>query len=235
MYQGKRISVVLPAYNEEENIRQEIGNLFDTGLVDEIIAVDNNSSDRTAEEIQKTRAKYVKEINQGYGYALRRGLQEASGDFIFTSEPDGSFVAEDLKKFLVYADDFDAIFGTRTSKALIWEGAKMDWFLRIGNVAVAKLLEYLHNGPCLTDVGCTFKMIKAEALAKIINSFRVGRSHFSPEFMILCIRNQLRCIEIPVSYKKRIGQSKITSNSWKSFKLGLRMIMLILQCRFRCP
>ena len=109
----------------------------------------------------------------------------------------------------------------------------MDWLLRIGNVAVAKLLEYLHNGPCLTDVGCTFKMIKASALAKIRHPFHVGGSHFSPEFMILCIRSQLKCIEIPVTYKKRIGQSKITNNNWKALKLGLRMVMLISEYWFK--
>jgi len=109
----------------------------------------------------------------------------------------------------------------------------MDWFLRIGNVAIAKLLEYVHNGPCLTDVGCTFKLIKKEALHKIRGKFTVGSSHFSPEFMILCIRNKLKCVEIPVNYRGRIGQSKITSTFRKSFTLGLIMIGLIIGYRFR--
>ncbi|MBI1976781.1 MAG: glycosyltransferase family 2 protein [Candidatus Omnitrophica bacterium] len=231
MYNQQKVSIILPAYNEEKNIGNEIENFFATGVVDEVIAVDNNSSDGTAEQIKKTRAKYIREGRQGYGYALRRGLQEAAGDLVFTCEPDGSFLASDLLKFLAYVDHFDVVFGTRTSKALIWEGAKMDWFLRLGNVVVAKILEYLHNGPCLTDVGCTFKMIKSKPLKGILREFRVGGSDFSPEFMILCVRHQYKCVEIPVNYKKRIGDSKITSSTWKAFKLGIKMIALILRYR----
>lgn len=231
MYNQQRISVIFPVYNEEENIKNAIEEFLKTGIVDEVIAVDNNSSDMTAIEIKKTKARYVNETNQGYGYALQRGLREASGDLIFTCEPDGSFSASDLSRFLAYADDFDVVFGTRTSKTLIWEGAKMDWLLRIGNVAVAKILEYLYNGPCLTDVGCTFKMIKATALIRISHLFRVGKSHFSPEFMILCIRSKLKCIEIPLNYKQRVGYSKITSSPWRAFKLGIKMILLILRYR----
>jgi len=233
MWGGKKISVVFPCYNEEPNILKAIEEFFATGVVDEIIAVDNNSKDNTAAEIKKTRARYVLEKNQGYGFALRRGMYEATGDFIFTCEPDGTFEAEDVNKFLLYTKDADVIFGTRTSKSLIWSGAKMNWFLRIGNVLVAKLLEYFHNGPCLTDVGCTFKLIKKEAYEKIKPKFRVGKSHFSPEFMILSIKNNLRCLEIPVNYKERIGQSTITDSFWKSFKLGMIMIWLVFSHKFK--
>lgn len=231
MYKNKTISVIFPAYNEEENIKSAIEEFFNTKVVDEIIVVDNNSTDNTAKEIKKTKAGYVLEKKQGYGFALQRGLKEAKGDLVFMCEPDGTFIAKDILKMLTYADEFDVVFGTRTSKSLIWDGAKMDWFLRVGNVFIAKLLEYVHNGPCLTDVGCTFKMIKRQALQKISNKFRVGGSSFSPEFMILCIKNKFKCVEIPVNYKGRIGQSKITSDSWKALKLGLRMIWLI--CKYR--
>lgn len=231
MYKNKSISVIFPAYNEEENINRAIEEFFNIKVVDEIIAVDNNSTDNTAKEIKKTKARYVLEKKQGYGFALQRGLREAKGDLVFMCEPDGTFIAKDIFKMLTYADEFDVVFGTRTSKSLIWEGAKMDWFLRVGNVFIAKLLEYIHNGPCLTDVGCTLKMIKRQALQKIMEKFTVGSSHFSPEFMILCIKNGFKCVEIPVNYKGRIGQSKITANPWKAFKLGLRMIWLI--CKYK--
>ena len=233
MYQNKTISVIFPAYNEEENIVNAIVEFFNTKIVDEIVAVDNNSTDNTAKEIKKTKARYVLEKRQGYGYALQRGLKEANGDLIFMCEPDGTFIAKDMFKMLTYADDFDVVFGSRTSKTLIWDGAKMDWFLRVGNVIVAKLLEYLHNGPCLTDVGCTFKMIKRTALNKLIDKFTVGTSHFSPEFMLLCIKSHLKCVEIPVNYKSRIGDSKITGNTWNAFKLGLRMIGLTFKYKFK--
>lgn len=233
MYCDKTISVVFPAYNEEENIKAAIEDFFSTGIIDEIIIVDNNSKDNTSQEAKKTKARVVTENKQGYGNALQRGLCEATGDYIIMAEPDGTFMGKDIFKLLVYTDDFDCVFGTRTSKECIWNGANMNWFLRVGNVAVAKLLEYLHNGPCLTDVGCTMKLIKKEALQKIKDKFTVGASHFSPEFMMLCIRNKIKCVEIPVNYRPRIGTSKITGEFWKAFRLGIVMIKMIIYYRYK--
>ena len=67
---------------------------------------------------------------------------------------------------------------------------------------------------------------------KVKNKFTVGRSWFSPELMILLIVNKIKCVEIPVNYKARIGKSKITGKSLPSFVLGLRMIHLILSYKF---
>jgi hypothetical protein len=106
-------------------------------------------------------------------------------------------------------------------------------FLRYGNWAVAKLLEYLHNGPCLTDVGCTYKLLRREALQQIAPLFSVGGSHFSPELMIIAIRSKLVCVEIPVHYQPRSGISKITGSFWRAFRLGLRMIRMIIVYRFK--
>ncbi|MBU0980241.1 MAG: glycosyltransferase family 2 protein [Nanoarchaeota archaeon] len=233
MWQGNKISIVLPAYNEGGNIRKAIDDFYSTKVVDEIIVVDNNSRDNTAEEVRKTKARLVQERMQGYGFALRRGLKEAKGNFIVMCEPDGTFMAKDLFKLLTYTDDFDAVFGTRTSKECIWTGANMNLFLRLGNEFVAKLLEYFHNGPQLTDVGCTFKLIKRDALGRIQHKFTVGKSHFSPEFMILCIKNRIKTVEIPLNYRPRIGTSKITGKFWKAFKLGLVMIWLIIAYKFK--
>lgn len=233
MWKKNKVSVVFPVYNEEENIANAINDFFSTGYVDEIIAVDNNSIDNSALEIKKTKAKYVLETKQGYGNALIRGMKESSGNIIILAEPDNSFFGKDVLKLLIYSDDFDVVFGTRTSKSLIWSGAKMDWLLRFGNLIVAKILEYVHNGPCLTDVGCTMKLIKRNSYEQIKNKFTVGGSHFSPEFMILCIRSKLKCVEIPVNYGPRIGESKITSNFLKSSKLALKMIGIIIKYRFK--
>ncbi|MFZ2150432.1 MAG: glycosyltransferase family 2 protein [Candidatus Absconditicoccaceae bacterium] len=232
MYNNQKVSVIFPAYNEEKNIFNAIADFLATGYVDELIVVDNNSKDNTYQEAKRAGAIVIKENNQGYGRANRRGLKEATGDIIITVEPDGTFVAKDIIKLLIYSDEFDAVFGTRTSKEHIWSGAKMNRLLRMGNVLVAKLLEYCFNGTCLSDVGCTFKLIKKKALHKIIDKFTVGESHFSPEYMILVLKNHIKCVEIPVNYKERIGDSKITSDNRKAFKLGLIMVNLILKYRF---
>ena len=74
MYGSRTISVVLPAYNEEQYIRAAVEDFLSTGMVDEVVVVDNNSRDRTAEEAGRTPARIVRETAQGYGHALRRGL-----------------------------------------------------------------------------------------------------------------------------------------------------------------
>ena len=66
---------------------------------------------------------------QGYGAALRRGMEESSSDYIVLCEPDSTFSAKDIYKFLSYIDDFECIFGTRTTKSLIQQGAKCNFIL----------------------------------------------------------------------------------------------------------
>jgi len=113
----------------------------------------------------------VTETRQGYGFALRRGLEEARGDIIILAEPDGTFVGRDVLKLLAYADDFDMVCGTRTTRELIWDQANMGWFLRVGNWSVAKLLQVLHGGPSLSDCGCTLRLTHRGAVER----FRVSQ------------------------------------------------------------
>jgi glycosyltransferase involved in cell wall biosynthesis len=231
MYGDKRVSVVLPAYNEEEHIRTAVEDFFATGVVDEVVVVDNNSRDRTAEEARNTSARLVTETAQGYGHALRRGLREASGDLVILAEPDGTFVGRDVLKLLAYSEDFDMVCGTRTTRELIWQQANMGWFLRIGNLVVAKLVQFLHDGPSLTDCGCTMRLIHRAALVRIQDKLTVGASHFLPEMVILALKSGLRVIEVPVNYRGRVGESKITGTLKGTLRTGFRMIGLIIRYR----
>ena len=231
MYGEKRVSVVLPAYNEQMHIRRAVGDFFLSGIVDEIIVVDNNSGDRTAEEAAMTPARVVNESAQGYGYALRRGMREATGDLLILAEPDGTFVGRDILKLLAYSEDFDMVCGTRTTRELIWEQANMGWFLRVGNWAVAKLIQILHDGPSLTDCGCTLRLIRQSALKQIGDKFTVGGSHFLPEMVILALKAGLRVIEVPVNYRGRVGESKITGTLKGAVVTGVRMIGLVFRYR----
>ena len=232
MYGQRSVSVVLPAYNEEHNIRQAVEDFFDTGVVDEVVVVDNNSRDRTAEEVRLTRARLVEESKQGYGNALHRGLREATGDLIIMAEPDGTFVARDVLKLLAYSEDFEMVCGTRTTQELIWEQANMGWFLRQGNWVVAKLVQFLFDGPSLSDCGCTMRLTHRASLAKILDDMTVGGSHFLPEMVILALRKHLKIIEVPVNYRGRIGESKITGTLKGTLRTGFRMIGTILRYRF---
>jgi glycosyltransferase involved in cell wall biosynthesis len=233
VYGSKTVSIVLPAYNEEKYIRAAIEDFFATGLVDEIVVVDNNSRDRTVDEARHTRARLVLEPAQGYGHALRRGLREATGDLVIMAEPDGTFVGKDVVKLLAYSDEFDMVCGTRTTRELIWEQANMGWFLRVGNWSVAKMIQFLYDGPSLSDCGCTLRLTRREALDRIRGDLTVGGSHFLPQMVIAALKRGLRVIEVPVNYRGRVGDSKITGTLEGTLRTGFRMIALIVVSRFR--
>jgi glycosyltransferase involved in cell wall biosynthesis len=230
---GKTVSVVFPAYNEADNIARAVRDFLAVPAVDEVLVVDNNSRDGTGDLAREAGARVVVETKQGYGNALRRGLREATGEYIVLAEPDGTFLAKDVGKLLAYADELDMVMGTRTTRELIWEQANMGWFLRVGNWAVAKLLQLLFDGPSLSDCGCTLRLIRREAAAKIVDQLTVGGSHFLPEMVVLALLNGLRIVEVPVNYRARVGQSKITGSRVTTVKVGARMIGLILDYRIK--
>lgn len=234
MYKNKKVSVVIPTYNEAESIRGVIEGLFATNLIDEVVVVDNNALGNTKEEVRKTKATLVHEPRQGYGHAIMRGLIEAKGDLIIMTEADGTFQSRDVEKLLSYSEDFDAVLGTRTSRAAIYSGAFMPFPVRFGNWLWAKIVEVLFNGPVLTDVGCTYKLVNRKLLEEIKEYFKYskGDGTFSPELMIWLLKRKKKIIEIPVIYKERVGQSGYTGSVWKAAKLGLKMIPVILKYRF---
>ena len=137
MWMNRTISVSMPAYNEELGIEDAVLgflNIKDASgrnVVDEVIVVDNNSKDKTAELAANAGARVVSETRQGYGFAVRRGLQEAANDIVIICEPDGTFIANDIFKLLSYSGEFDMVCGTRTTRELFWEEANMGIFLRL--------------------------------------------------------------------------------------------------------
>jgi glycosyltransferase involved in cell wall biosynthesis len=240
-WRGSRISVVFPTYNERESIRAAILDFASTEVVDEIVVVNNNAAPGTSEEVAEATAQVkngtlVREVHehlQGYGHAIQRGLREASGDYIVISEPDGTFLGRDTFKLLAYVDDFDVVYGSRTARTFIWRGANMGALLRWGNWGVAKLMEFLFNSTNLTDVGCTMRLIRREALGQVEAEFTIGGSAFGPEMMLLSLLHGLRVIQIPVNYLPRIGVSSVTGDMRKAIVLGLWMITLVLRYRLR--
>jgi len=235
-----KISIVMPVFNEEVAIGSVVDGfrreLERNGISFEIVVVDNNSVDRTIEIALSEGATVIRESRQGYGYACMRGLREAKGDIVILTEGDDTFDPRDIWKLIVYLEerDVDLVLGTRTTLELVEDGAKMGWFLHWGNLFLAKLIQLQFWKRCrITDVGCTLRGIKRDALMKVVDKFREGGSCFSPEMIILCLKIGLRPVEIPIRYRKRKGQSKITADWKKSTKVGLKMMKLILTQRFR--
>lgn len=232
MHHGKKISLVFPAFNEAENIAQAIGDFKALAYLDEIIVVDNNSKDETAKIAKARGAKVVKESEQGYGFALRRGLAEAKGDYVILSEPDNTFSATDTTRFLDHIKDFDMVAGTRTNRNFIEKNANMGLLLQIGNILVAKLIQILFQTGSLSDCGCTFRVLRRSLVKKILPKFTVGGSHFLPETVVLTRLSGGSILEIPIHYRKRVGTSKITGSLKRSFFVALQMIKLIIRYRF---
>jgi glycosyltransferase involved in cell wall biosynthesis len=232
MWRGKKVAVIFPTYNEKDSIRAATLEWFVTGLADEVIVVNNNAADGTSEELAGTGAREIFETAQGYGHALLRGIDECDADLLVLSEPDGTFSGHDLIKLLAYSDDMPVVFGTRTTREFIWAGANMGWFLRWGNFAVAKLTEFLFNTTLLTDMGCTLRLFRRDALRLMRPHLTIGSSHFGCQLLMEVVAHKIPFVEIPVNYRPRVGESSVTGNFWKAFCLGLQMIALVLGYRF---
>ena len=230
MYNGKLVSVVFATYREKNSVRGAIEDFFNaTPFVDEIIVVNNNAEPGTAEEVQKTKAQMVHEKRQGYGYAFQRGLKEANGDYVFLCEPDGTYKGNDIERFLVYAKTggFDIVLGSRTGQNTPLSGADMTLVRKFANVIEAKSIEILFNTNALTDVGCTYKLFTKEAIRKIAPLWRTRNSLFATELMLLTISEKLRFIEIPVTFKKRVGTSTFVGTFPKQAKWAIKIQFFI--------
>src|SRR3989338_7348895 len=125
MWNGKKVSLVMATYKEKDSIEPVLRDFIATGLADEIIVVDNNAEPGTREAVAALASPHVRVVHeprQGYGYAFRRGYEEATGDYLVTVEPDGTYVGG-LRRFLVFAEDFDVVLGSRT----ILKAKNKDW------------------------------------------------------------------------------------------------------------
>ena len=161
---------------------------------------------------------------------------------IATSEADGSFNAYDMKKMLPYLDNCDMVVGTRQNQILTLRGNQNSLLHVWGNFCLAKIIQIkyfslLHAGIVnLTDVGCIFRIVRKEGLERVIseltfvNSDKTKAEMAAPIHLSLeGIKNDLRILEIPVTFKRRIGKSKITGVSTrKTIRVGLNFLWLIL-------
>lgn len=235
----KRMCVILTAYDDEDSIGDSVKDFLAQRNVAEVIVVDNNCSDSTATEAKLAGAKIVVETSQGYGFACIRGLREAllsnDAEIIVLAEGDMTFRGKDIWKLLPFTDDADLVLGSRTNMSLVERDSQMDWFYSWGNLFLAKLLEFrffnsqFFRRTRLTDVGCTFRAINRKALMTLIDDLKVGGNHFSPHMIKLALKKGLRVIEIPITFHKRVGQSKGAGGSKKiGIRIGLKMLWEII-------
>ncbi len=234
MWHGKTVAVVLPTYNEAGSIADCINAFHALGIIDDIVVVNNNAHPDTTPAVEPTVAREVFESTQGYGAAIRRGFIETSNaDLVCVCEPDATFDPADILKLLPFTTDVDFVLGSRTVQTFILSGANMGLFLRWGNWAVAKLTEALFNTVYLSDVGCTFRVVTRHGLDRLTPEFEGNGSSFGFEMMLHAARLRVSLVQVPVKYLPRVGESSVTGDRVKTFRLGMSMIGLCLHHRFR--
>ena len=232
---GERATVVLTAFNDEASIGAAVDEFRRLEEVGEIVVVDNNCVDRTAEVARAHGAIVIPESRQGYGFAcqagLRYALEKLGAPIIVLAEGDMTFFAEDTRKLLPYLTHCDLVLGTRTNRALTRRGSQMDWFTSWGNLFLAFLIRLRYwdwtflGRVQLTDVGCTFRVIRRDSLARIIDRLTVGGMYFSPHMILVALRDWDTVIEVPVQFRARVGQSKGAGSSRaRAIRIGLEML-----------
>ena len=118
----KTLSVIVPAYNEGESIREVLEKLKHelAGIPHEIIVVNDGSTDRTADEARKVSGIELLEHteNMGYGAAIKTGLRKARHEWILITDADGTYPSEGIRKLLEHAGDYDMVVGSRTGRSI---------------------------------------------------------------------------------------------------------------------
>ena len=242
-----KICVVLPAYNEAEAIAEVVRNFQKNKFVKYVIVIDNHSSDGTADIAEKCGSRVIRnDKNMGFGYSYALGLKESlktDANIIVTAEADNSFNSYDIPKTLPYLDNCDMAVGTRQNQVLTEKGNQNSLLHVWGNFFLAKLIQIkyfslLHTGVVnLTDVGCNFRLFRTEALKKIVNELTYPSTDkvkagigVAIHLTMIGIQKDLRIIELPVTFNKRAGKSKIGSNRRiRAIKIGLIFLWLILK------
>ena len=244
----RQICVIMPTFNEESTIKQVVEDFQRQNFVNNVVVIDNKSTDDTVKIAKDCGAKVIEKIeNKGYSHSLVLGLKEAlktDANIITITESDGTFNGYDLEKMVPYLNNCDMVIGSRQNQVISEKGNQNSGFFVWANFLLAKLIQikYLsldHMGIInLTDVGCIYRVIKRDALEKIISKLTypgsdrpVGGIGIGLYITMLGIEEDLKIIEIPVTFKRRIGKSKLTgAGKKKTINIGLRFLWLILTC-----
>ena len=220
-----RISIIIPAYNEESSIGLVLDALPQEKL-HEIIVVDNGSTDATARVAQEHGARVVKEPRKGYGSACLKGIDELDApDIVVFIDGDFSDFPEEIVLLIspIETGEKDFVLGSRmilpkSQLALLPQA-------RYGNRLAVFLIKLFFKHE-FTDLG-PFRAIRYSSLMSIgMKDMDFG---WTVEMQIKAVRNGLRIQEVPVNYRKRIGISKISGTVLGTFRAGTKIIYTIFK------
>ncbi|NIP29235.1 MAG: glycosyltransferase [Candidatus Dadabacteria bacterium] len=225
----RKVVVIIPVLNEETSIGLVLNDV-PKEIVDEIVVVDNGSHDRTKEVALKHGATVVEEKKKGYGHACLRGIDYASKinpipDIIVFLDGDYSDYPQEMVNLVkpIFRGDADLVIGSRTL-GNNEKGAILPQAI-VGNYIATSLIKFLYKVR-FTDLG-PFRAIKYNRLIEL--DMQDKTYGWTVEMQVKAAKRNFKCIEVPVSYRKRIGVSKITGTFTGTIKAGYKIIWTIFK------
>jgi len=226
------IKVIIPAYNEEGSIANVINDI--PSNVDEIIVVNNNSTDSTVKNAKQAGATVLDEPQKGYGYACLKGMGyistlDKSPDIIVFLDGDYSDYPEELTKIVepILKDDIDFVIGARVKR--LREHGSMTPQQVFGNWLATFLMKIMF-GAKFTDLG-PFRAIKYDKLLGL--NMEDKTYGWTVEMQLKALKQKLSYVEIPVNYRNRIGVSKVSGTVKGSIFAGVKILTWIFKYSFK--
>ena len=218
-------ALIIPALNEEASIGAVLDEV-PAGLFEQVLVVDNGSSDRTCDAARSRGAEVVAEPRRGYGHACLRALDSLPPniDVVVFMDGDGSDVPAEAERVLAPIRDghADLVLGSRTLGRA--ESGALSAHQRAGN-ALAVFLMRMFWGHRYTDLG-PFRALRVSSLHTM--GMRDRNYGWTIEMQIKAVCAGLRIVEVPVSYRRRrAGRSKVSGSLWGSFAAGVKILWIV--------
>lgn len=230
------ISVVMPCLNEADGVgvcvEKALRAMAAMGVRGEVVVVDNGSTDGSAEIAARAGARVVHEQRRGYGSAYLRGFAEARGKYLVMGDADDTYDFLTIPEFVapLQAGQADFVIGSRF-KGEILPGA-MPWSHRfIGNPILSGMLRLLFR-TSVSDSHCGLRAFTREAYREM--GLHTTGMEFASEMVVSSLRAGLRIHEIPITYRPRIGESKLSGvrDAWRHVRF---MLMFSPSYLFQLP
>jgi len=222
-----KVSVVIPALNEEQPIARVVDECLATGVPGEVIVVDNGSTDRTAERARQASARVIT-APRGYGRACAAGARAVSPecDIVVFLDGDGSDVPAFLPQLVepIAHGTHDFVIGSRTRGRS--EPGSMNFQQTVSGRVAGWIMQLLY-GVRYTDM-CPFRAIRRDALARL--DMREETYGWNLEMQMKAARGSLRILEIPVDHRRRAGgESKVSGTFRGTFVAGARIVATLVR------